>query len=111
MPTDLDRRMHEHPANQRLLAYLAVGRQRLRPWNGLGFDEGGVALLDDYGRALPGDCKWSLGAANLMLHPATGVIFAVHHGRFTFLLRSADASSPRRDVTETLDGPVDLRSL
>ena len=103
--------MHAHPANERLLAYLGAGDQRLTPFHGLGFDQGGVALFEHYGQGLPEACKWSLGTANVMVHPMTGVIFAVHYGRFTFLLRRENAPVPRREFIETLDGLVDIRSL
>jgi len=102
--------MRGHPANARILAWLGT-EDRLRPFHGLGFDQGGVALLERYGRDLPDACKWSLGIANVMVHPATAVIFAVHHGRSTFLLRRLAASTGRPPFGETLDGRIDLRGL
>jgi hypothetical protein len=104
--------MHAHPANERILAWLGVGPgDRLRPFHGLSFDQGGVVLFRDYGRDLPETCKWSLGVNNVMVHPTTGVVFAVHYGRFTFLLRWLGVRMRRCESVETLDGTIDLRSL
>jgi len=103
--------MRAHPANERILAYLGADDERLTPFHGLGFDQGGVALFEEYGHDLPEACKWSLGTANVMVHPTTGVIFAVHRGRFTFLLRRANAPAARRESVETLDGFIDVSSL
>ena len=109
---DLDRLMHEDPANARILAWLGTGeRDRLGPFHGLGFDQGGVDLLLRYGRDLPDACKWSLDVANVKVHPVTGVIFAVHYGRYTFLVRRPGAPHGRPPFAETLDGTVDLRGL
>ncbi len=104
--------MRGHAANERILSWLRVGADdRLTAFHGLTFDQGGVALVENYGRGLPDACKWSLGPANVMLHPTSGLIFAVHHGRFTFLLRRGGAPVRRYDIVETLDGTIDLRSL
>jgi len=104
--------MQAHPANERILAWLGVGPDdRLRPFYSISIDQGGVALFEEYGRDLPETCKWSLGAGNVMVHPATGMVFAVHFGRFTFLLRWYGARVRLGDTAETLDGTIDLRSL
>jgi len=109
---ELDRRMRAQPANERMLAWLRAGPDdRLRPWYGDSRDEGGVVLFERYGAGLPDTCKWSLGVNNVLVHPATGLLFAVHWGRFTFLLRQTGAPGRPNDVAETLDGSVDLRPL
>ena len=107
-----DDRMRAHPANERILAWLGVRTQdRLRSFPGDGFDEGGRALFNRYGYDLPERCKWSLGVNNVMVHPDTGLIFAVSYGRFTFLLRRCGEPPRRGDTAETLDGTIDLRLL
>ncbi|MCM2416555.1 hypothetical protein [Streptomyces sp. RKAG293] len=104
--------MHAHPANERILAWLRVGPDdRLKPFHGISIDEGGVALFYKYGRDLPETCKWSLGINNVMVHPVTGVIFAVHYGRFTFLVRWYGVPTRQNDTAETYDGTIDLRPL
>jgi hypothetical protein len=109
---NLHDRMRAHPANERILDWLGVGPDdRLRPFHGFSLDEGGFALFERYGRDLPEECKWSLHVNNVMVHPATGLIFAAHYGRFTFLLRRSGEAPRRGDTAETLDGTVDLRPL
>lgn len=119
MPS-LDERMRSHPGNARILTWLGVRPEdSLRAFHGLGFDEGGVSFVTRLGCRLPDEAKLTLGICNVMLHPGTGLIIAVHRGRFTILLRWPQGQDQRqdqgqgrqRDVIETLDGTVDLSPL
>lgn len=117
----LAERIRAHRGNEKVLAFLdhAAAPIHLRPFHGMSFDEGGVALFERYGAAIPEECKWSLETHNVMVHPRTGLIFALHTGRFTFLLRrdhrragtTPESTAAWARWRETLDGAVDIRAL
>ncbi len=113
---DLTDRVRANPANASILAWLhALGtapRAPITSWIPCGFDEGGVLLFEIAGAALPRTVRHTLGLHNLCIHPATAIIYAVHHGRCTYLLRLPD-DPPRRHqpFEDTADGPLDLTHL
>jgi hypothetical protein len=108
---ELSRRLHAHPGNARILRFLGAGAEdALRPWSPSGFDPGGTAFMHELAAGIPVSCKYSVRVSNLLVHPETGVVFGVHHGRYTFLLRGDPAPSAPR-VRESLDGVIDLRAL
>jgi hypothetical protein len=88
----------------------AGAEDALRPWSPSGFDPGGTAFMHELAAGIPVSCKYSVRVSNLLVHPETGVVFGVHHGRYTFLLRGDPAPSARR-VRASLDGVIDLRAL
>jgi hypothetical protein len=117
----LKERVLRHPDNQEILRFLRIAGdtgERLGPWPhaGSGFDEGGRILFDLFGKQLPNDVKFTLGIRNLMINPETGLVFAAHFGRCTFLVRCGRARLEGYNQEglrhgETLDGFVDARSL
>jgi hypothetical protein len=110
-------RMLKNPRNVGILGFLKVAPEttfKLQAWPhaGSGFDEGGAIFFERYGGALPDRVKLTLGYHNVMVDAETGLIFAVHYGRCTFLARGADRRrSDGAGTSETLDGLVDIRAL
>jgi len=95
-----------HPANRAILAYLgdAVRLQRSvsvmkdrascppgkvkDPYLTLGADpELLERLWDDLGSILPIDCRWVVFGTPVLVHPASGVIFAFGGGTHTYAFR------------------------
>lgn len=110
----LEERIRAQPANRALLLWLRQDLSaplKLRPWVDTGFDEGGQKLFEDAGADLPAAAKHSLSIYNVCVHPETGCIYALHWGRYTFLLRHPPTRRRPRDRVETMDGTVDLRGL
>lgn len=110
----IEERIRAEPANRALLLWLKQDLGvplKLRPWVDTGFDEGGQQLFECVGADLPAAAKYSLSIYNICVHPNTGRIYALHRGRYTFLVRySAEVRRPR-DRVETMDGTVDLKGL
>ena len=52
-----------------------------------GFDEGGLALFDRFGKNIPIENKYSLGLNNIMVCLKTGEIFAFHTGRYSLFFK------------------------
>lgn len=114
MPTpDLDAQMRRHPANAGILAWIERGGapSRLSPYRSSGFDEGGQMLMEVAGAGLPDAAKHALGVHNVCVHPETGVIYALHHGRYTFLVREPDAPPREERWLSGIDGDLDLTPL
>ncbi|WP_108801944.1 hypothetical protein [Aquimarina sp. Aq107] len=51
------------------------------------FDEGGIALFDEFGINIPIEYKYSISIYNIMVDPNTGEIFAFHRGRYSLFLK------------------------
>jgi hypothetical protein len=112
-----------HPDNASVWRYLKLHRPAdVRYFeagaDGSPFDEGGQIFFHRYGRKVPASARCSVELCNLLAHERTARIFALHWGRFTIALRP---DFERWDdnwecflcglVSETHDGPVDLRLL
>ncbi|HHH27512.1 MAG TPA: hypothetical protein ENK57_04060 [Polyangiaceae bacterium] len=105
-------RVHEHPANRAILAWLRVSPDApLRPWVESGFDPGAPVLFYDLGARIPEVTRFTLGTANICVHVETGVIFAMHYGRYTFFVRRVSGAARSRDLLCTLDGDLDVSTL
>lgn len=82
-----------HPANQPVLHFLKIDKERetlyFKTWEESAhpLDEGGSIFFEKYGQYLPEACKYFLETHNLMIHEATGKIFAVLTGRFSIFFR------------------------
>ncbi|MEO1620186.1 MAG: hypothetical protein AAFU53_04035 [Cyanobacteria bacterium J06632_3] len=110
-----------HPQNQKVLQFLRVPPDtewKLWHWRSdpNGPDEGGILFFDTFGAGLPAATKVTLLIHNLMVNPKNGLVFGVHYGRGTFLVRcgldqAEVAKSDRLRVAETMDGYVDIREL
>ncbi|MCB9700991.1 MAG: hypothetical protein H6711_03805 [Myxococcales bacterium] len=111
---DLDALVRRHPANAGILAWIDRGGAsgwRLTPYQSSGFDEGGQMLMEVAGARLPDAAKRTIGVHNVCVHPETGVIYAVHHGRYTFLIREPDAPPRTERWLSGIDGDLDLAAL
>ncbi len=109
-----EEQIRREPANRAVLLWLGqdVGAPlKLRPWVDSGFDEGGQELFERAGADLPAQAKHSLSIYNICVHPETARIYALHRGRYTFVLRRSPAFQRAREQAETMDGTVDLSGL
>lgn len=106
------------PDNEAVLRHLNVGgpadvRSFAAGVDGSPFDEGGQIFFHTYGRRVPAAARCTLGVVNLLVHPRSARIFALHAGRFTIALRRDPAGG--REIGglrgQTADGVVDLSAL
>ncbi len=112
--TTFEERIRTEPANRALLKWLKQDLSvplKLRPWVDCGFDEGGQKLFECAGADLPAAAKYSLSIYNICVHPKTAQIYALHRGRYTFLVRYSPEVRRSHDRVETMDGTVDLEGL
>ncbi|MBL3658641.1 hypothetical protein [Fulvivirga sediminis] len=90
---ELLKKVRENPLNKKLLSFLKIDFSNnwlhFRNWklSRSGFDEGGVALFDEFGVNIPIECKYSLDIHNVLIIPNTGEIFAFHTGRYSLFLK------------------------
>lgn len=91
--SELFNKIINNPINELVLNYLEIDiadePQHFRNWEKTrsGFDEGGVALFDRFGRNIPMECKYSISIHNVMIDFDTGEIFAFHTGRYSLFLK------------------------
>jgi hypothetical protein len=114
---EIQSRMLLNPGNSRIVRWVCEAHApQLIPWVPDGRNQGGMALLERWAADLPRACKWSLHTSDVLIHPDTGLIFAVALGRFTHLLRhelpADDVPNPDAERRyETLDSWINLSSL
>ncbi len=107
--------MRSHPLNAPVFTWLGLDPAaplRLIAWadSQTGFEpEGATALLDELAGGLPDGAKAAFSVHHGLVHPDTGVIFGLLHGRYTFLVRCPTPNAHL--TTSTLDGEVDARAL
>jgi len=82
-----------NPANEKVLNFLKIESNQatyyFKKWkNGrIRPDEGGIALVEDFGKAVPAECKYEFSTYTIMVHPKTGIIFAFNYGRYSMFFR------------------------
>lgn len=90
---DLLKKILGNPANEKVLDFLKIDLSkkthyfkkwiigRIRP------SEGAAALLEDFGKEVPLECKYEFSTHTIMVHPKTGIIFAFNCGRYSMFFR------------------------
>lgn len=104
--------------NESIFSFFKLKKEKmaLNRWQRNGFDEGGNHLLSKLGKKLPNKTKYNLGKLNILVNNNSGEIFALHTGKFTFLLKPnfeklniENADDLRKGTTQ--DGAIDITPL